>query len=289
MSKFSLVFFALLCSTVQAAPSEWKLAWKTDNLPSPESTVWDAKKEVIFISNQNYAVEKDGGSIGQLKLDGSVIAKEWVKGLNKPKGIVILGDTLYVSDVTELVEIDIPSASIKKRHPAKGAKFLNDVATDGTGAIYVSDMFNSSIYRFDPKGQFDIWMEGHNLENPNGILFHKGELYVAAWGPFTDGKPLSAPKGHFLKVNLKNKKFSRLTSAPLGNLDGIVAMGEEFLLSDWVAGGVFLVSSKGVATKIIETEQSAGDIAYLPEQDLILIPMAKQGQVLAYTRGKKTK
>lgn len=281
-----IIFFLILIFSASgsASTADWKLAWRVEGLPSPESAVFDPKRSVIFISHQNYAQESGGGSIGMISTNGAVIEREWVRGLNKPKGILVLGDKLFVSDVTELVEIDIAAGAILKRYPGKGAKFLNDVATDGTGMIYVSDMFTSAIYRLDRTGQFDVWMKDPALENPNGLLFHKGSLYISAWGAFVDDKPLSSPPGHFLQVSLKDKKIRRLSASPLGHLDGIVPMDENFLVSDWIAGGVFQVTPAGVVERIIMTEQSAGDIAYLPEQELILIPMAKQGQLLAYTK-----
>lgn len=287
MKQFITILLVVFSVAQVRAATDWTLAWKVEDLPSPESTVFDSTRNIVFISNQNYAQEKGGGSIGKLTVQGAVIEKEWVKGLNKPKGILVMGNKLFVSDVTELVEIDIEKSAIVKRHAAKDAQFLNDVATDGKGAVYVSDMFTSAIYRLERDGRFGIWMQDPALENPNGLLFHDGALFISAWGRFSDGKPMDAPKGHLLRVDLKTKKIQRLTSAPLGNLDGIVPMGKLLLVSDWIAGGVFEVTAGGKATQIIKTEQSAGDIAFLPEQDLILIPMAKQGQVLAYKKSKR--
>ena len=71
---------------------------------------------------------------------------EWVKGLNAPKGLVLSGDKLYVSDVDQLVEIDVNSGAVTNSFNAEGAQFLNDTAVDADGRVFVSDMLTDSIY-----------------------------------------------------------------------------------------------------------------------------------------------
>ena len=106
MKFFKPLFFILVILNISSSfASEWKLSWVANDLPNPESVVFDKKRNILFVSNQNYTQTEGGGSIGQLSLTGGVLKKEWVKGLNKPKGILIVNDRLFVSDVTELVEI----------------------------------------------------------------------------------------------------------------------------------------------------------------------------------------
>ena len=67
------------------------------------------------------------------------------------KGYSYLNDNskLYVSDITDLVEIDIASGKIIKRFNAPGSSFLNDVVSDNQGNIYVSDTGTNTIYKLD--------------------------------------------------------------------------------------------------------------------------------------------
>ena len=57
--------------------------------------------------------------------------------------------TLYVADITDLVQIDIDSGKIIKRFNAPGSSFLNDVVADNQGNIYVSDTDTNTIYKLD--------------------------------------------------------------------------------------------------------------------------------------------
>ena len=67
------------------------------------------------------------------------------------KGLAISndGNKLYVSDITDLVEIDIASGKIIKRFNGPGSSFLNDVVADNLGNIYVSDTGTNTIYKLD--------------------------------------------------------------------------------------------------------------------------------------------
>ena len=100
---------SLLCTSLAHAEKP-TLAWETDaGFKQPESTVYDADRDVLYVSNINgQGTDKDGnGYISKVALDGTVTESEWVTGLDGPKGLAIVGDKLYVSDITALVEIDI--------------------------------------------------------------------------------------------------------------------------------------------------------------------------------------
>ncbi len=139
----------LCCYLLIAAPlsmaDSLQPVWEGKQLQSPESVIYDKRTNQLFVSNISGAPnEKNGkGFISTLALDGSVIELNWLEGLHAPKGLAIVGNTLYVSDIDQLVEIDINQGKIIKRHMAPEAKFLNDVVAasatkfgDALGAYY---------------------------------------------------------------------------------------------------------------------------------------------------------
>ncbi|GHA68421.1 hypothetical protein GCM10009007_06430 [Formosimonas limnophila] len=251
------------------------------NVAGIESVVFDAKRNRYFASLQ--AGDKVGdGSIVVISADGTTVEKTIATGLDDPKGITIVKDQLYVGDLTKLVQIDLNTGAITKHSP-ENAQFLNDTVADSQGRVYVSDMFTSAIYRLE-NGKVSSWMQSPELENPNGLLFVKNDLYVAAWGAFQDGKPINAPHGRLLKVNPKTKSITQVTPETFGNLDGLQLDDKgNFLVSDWKQSAVFSVTPKGVVTKILDLPRGAGDILYQPKQKSLLIPMARDGQLHRYT------
>ncbi|HET6567458.1 MAG TPA: hypothetical protein VFG50_05795, partial [Rhodothermales bacterium] len=150
-----------------------------DAFSHPESAVYDAQNDVIYVSSINGdGMEKDGnGYITTVSPDGKVIAREWVGGLNAPKGMALYHGKLYVADIDELVEIDLDSAAVTARYPAQGARFLNDVTVDRAGNVYTSDSGTGTIYRLS-HGNVSAWLTDDRVTSPNGLFAERGQLVV---------------------------------------------------------------------------------------------------------------
>jgi len=85
-------------------------AWQAQTgFQQPESVVYDSQRDLLFVSNINGEPnEADGNSyISQLSADGKPIEQHWLTSLNASKGLAIVGDTLYVADINQLIVIDI--------------------------------------------------------------------------------------------------------------------------------------------------------------------------------------
>jgi len=255
---------------------------ETNDLPAAESIVYDEAKNLLYVSCQAGDVPGDG-SIAKLSFDGEILNPKFVSGLNNPKGIVLVGDKIYVGDLLELVEIDRETGTILNKYTDESVRFLNDVTADENGNVYVSDMFNSSIYVLDRDKNFKLWFSSSELENPNGLLVVGDEIYIDGWGNFTDGKPLEAPPGRFGKINMLTKEITKITPEVLGNLDGVqVNDDESFIVSDWKGGKLYKISKDGKITELIATEQGVGDILFLPEKGLLVLPLKKQNKIVFY-------
>ena len=115
--------FAALSLANGAANAEPEKAWEASGFMSPESAVYDAKRNIVFVSNANgNPNEKDGnGFISTLRPDGTIIQLKWVEaGLNAPLGMVLAGDKIYVSDVDRLVEVEIDKGRISGSWKTQG-------------------------------------------------------------------------------------------------------------------------------------------------------------------------
>ncbi|CAA7616738.1 conserved exported hypothetical protein [Magnetospirillum sp. LM-5] len=282
MRLFAALAVALTLSITAHAAEPAKL-WEATGFQLPESVLFDAAKNVLYVSNINAdPVAKDGnGYISKLSVEGKLVTEKWVTGLDAPKGMALAKGRLYVSDIDRLVVIDVQTGKITKTYGAPGAKFLNDIAVDADGAVYVSDMMDSAVWRL--KGtKFEKWLADPQLENPNGLRIDNGRLVVAAWGPMTgDGFATSKP-GPLKAVSLADRMV-RDISPPIGNLDGLEPDGKGgWLVSDWMKGGVFSLDRKGTPTKILTLTQGSADIGYVPDLKLLLVPMMLDGKVVAY-------
>src|SRR5262245_21892866 len=157
----------------------------TTDFAAPESAYYHAGSNSIFVSSINGQIlEKDGnGYISRLAPDGKVVSAKWVTGLNAPKGIRSVGNTLWVADIDEVVSIDIGKAQITAHVKVDGAQFLNDLATASDGTVYVSDSNLSRIYAVKD-GKSSIFVEGSDVvEQPNGLLVDGDRLILGTIGP----------------------------------------------------------------------------------------------------------
>lgn len=275
--------FAFGASQVMAL--DLKPVWELSGLETPESVLPDSKENVAYVSNvQGAPDQKDGlGFISKISLDGKMIEAQWITGLNAPKGLVQNGGKLYVSDIDQLVEIDIAAGTIAAKYEAPGAKFLNDTAVDAQGNVYVSDMAANTIWRLS-SGTFEIWLSSPDLLNPNGLKVEGSTLLVASWGVMTDGFATKVP-GHMLAVSLSDKSIKALGSGePIGNLDGLEPFdAESFLVTDWMAGKLFRIYRSGKADLLLTLSPGTADLGYKPEAKTIYIPLMKDGKIAAYS------
>lgn len=259
------------------------LTTRITGFENPESAYWDAGSKSWYVSNvAGEELGKDGnGWITVLDAEGRVSRPRWIAGLNAPKGIRTNGSTLYVSDIDELVVVDLPSRKVRARIKAPGAAFLNDVAVARSGEVYVSDTLTNSIYRCTGDSKCEVFVQGNDLEGPNGLLVDGHRLIVASFGLVTDRATFEtkAP-GRLLAVDLESRKVTPLAPGkPIGNLDGLEKDGEDFLVSDFMAGKLMRVSKSGEVTVIQDGFKNSADFGYDAAAKTIALPEMSGGVV----------
>jgi sugar lactone lactonase YvrE len=274
----ALAFGALLIISAAGPSRAFHLVkkWATEPVFStPESVCWDFDRAILYVSSiAGSPGEKNGeGFISRLSADGEVRKLRWVTGLNAPKGMAVHGGRLYVSDIDELAVIDISTDRVIERHAAEGAVFLNDVAADGKGNIYISDSSrdNSVIYRFSG-GKMEVWLRHRTIQSPNGLFVDGERLIVGNSGDAT----LKA-------VDLLEKTVS--TAVNVGSqVDGVVVDGRgNYIVTDW-KGRTALIEPDGGIYILIDTRAegvNAADIGFIEEYDMVLIPTFFDDRVVA--------
>src|SRR5215210_4873338 len=269
--------------------------WETpDILKNPESVVYAAKQDTLFVSNiDGKPDQKDQkGFISKVyPSNGTITALNWITGLNAPKCMAIYNNSkLYVSDITDLVEIEIANGKITNRYNAPGSKFLNDVASDNQGNIYVSDTGTNTIYKLDTNlknnTSLQVWLQSPELNSPNGLYVdnNKNKLIVASLGD------LSKPGAGMKIVDLENKTITTLgkegTTSPFGGLDGIESdtTGMHYYVTDNPVGKVYTVNADGTGyeTLIDLQRQGTADLEFIPGQNMIIIPIMQDNKIVDY-------
>lgn len=247
------------------------LIWKTSSdFVIPESVLING--DYIYVSNINgEPTQKNGaGYISKLSLDGKIINKEWVGGINAPKGMGVFNNKLYVTDIDQLVVIDMDNAKILDRYNAENAVFMNDIDIDSKGRVFISDMQQNEIYIFE-NGELKSWLQGDPLISVNGL--------------FVDGDFLMAGvENEVLKINIENKNITTYLENT-GPIDGLEAYGDgRFIFSDWI-GHIHIASPGKEKTLLIDTSKegiNAADIWFVQETKILYVPTFLDNRVVAY-------
>ncbi len=250
------------------------LIWKTpSDLKIPESVIYT--EEAIYVSNINGSPTEENGEgfISILNKEGKIMQLKWITGLNAPKGMGISGDRMYVADIHNLVEIDINNSKIIGIYQAEGSKFLNDIAIDPQGRVYISDMKKDVIYRF-ADGKLEKWLESDLLVSPNGLFSDHQNLMIGT-------------KNRILKVNTESKSIESYIENT-GGVDGLEAVGGgKYIFSDWL-GHIHIAdpeTKKVLLLDLTADKINAADINYIPSKQLLLVPTFLDNRIMAYHLG----
>lgn len=266
---YALVFGMFFTFALQA--QELNLLWSSPaTLDIPESVLYDASSEMVFVSclGQVRNDKTGDGYITLMNLEGEIINKEWLTGLNDPKGMAVNDGKLYVSDIDELVVINIENAEVETRYHAPDASFLNDVTYCQNEMVFVSDSHQQHIYALKDT-TFALWLDDERLLGVNGLWAEGGNLYAgneSVWA-----------------IDPKSKSMAELFKGT-GGIDGLEAIGHRnFIFSNW-AGRIY-VSQIGRVILLLDTSEdklNSADIDFVPEKNIVLVPTFMGNRVDAY-------
>lgn len=246
------------------------LLWETaDSLMTNESVLFDDATGTIYVSNiegQDPLQKDKKGSIAIISKEGKILNPAWVTGLNAPKGMAISNGKLYVTDIDELVEIDIATAKISNKWKVEGAQFLNDVAAHN-GTVYFTDMNTGKVHAY-ANGAITTVSEGH--ASINGIA-------VAA-----DGTIYGLDASGLKKWNADGT--TAVVNANVTGGDGLVILGDgNFVASRWI--GEIWFANDSTQTLMLDTkaaESNTADIGYNAAEKIVYVPTFYKNKVAAY-------
>lgn len=280
MTKHTLL--ALLLSAfipvAQAAPLSTQ---KISGLKMPESVV-QATDGRVFVSEINgFGVDGDG----QISVIEAGQVKLFAKGLDDPKGLAIIGQSLYVADNKRILKLALSGTKQGQAEVFAAATafpvtplFLNDLEADLAGNLYVSDSGDlkgkgGAVYQINAQGQVRLLISGQQEKRilaPNGLLMDDtGDVLMI----------VDFASGILYSYNLATKQLLDIAEG-FGGGDGVVhhANGSMFV-SDWKNGKVFRLDMNGEVTPLAATYQSAADIALTKDEKVLMVPDMKAGEL----------
>ncbi|MBD2704571.1 PQQ-binding-like beta-propeller repeat protein [Spirosoma sp. BT702] len=271
-----LILLGGALTPIHAQTSSLKALWESDTtLRTPESVLYDPAQKVIYVAciNGSPTMENKNSFIAKIGPDGKVIKLKFTEGLNSTKGMGILGDKLYVTEMTQVAEISKATGQIVNRYPIPEAKFLNDIAVDTQKkTIYVTDMRSNRIWSITD-GKASMVSEGTPLSNPNGLLVDNGLLLIG------NGD------GSLMAIDPATKQMRTLAKVS-GGIDGIAPLGKQaYIVTEW-GGKIWHVGADGKTELKQDTSAekiNSADVDYNSSAQVLYVPTFNHHTVKAYS------
>ncbi len=271
------------------APAKPTPALSLKDFSTPESVFYDAAADVYLVSNINGApdVADNNGFISRISPDGSKVEMKWIEAgkngvkLDAPKGMAMVGTTLYVADITRVRMFDAKTGKPRGEAPLPGATFANDLTSAPDGRVFASDTgikfggkgpeatHTDAIYVIE-KGKAKVLAKGDELGGPNGVLWANDKLWVVSFGG-----------GEIYSISKEGKKTDA-QKLPKGGLDGVVASGDSILVSSWEAQGVFKGKPGGSWDLAMAGLKAPADIGLDTKRNRVLVPEFQDNLVEAF-------
>lgn len=252
-------------------------------MESPNSFVGDQQGKTFFISNVNGEPEArdNNGFITKVDAEGKVLNLKFIQGgiadvmLHAPKGLAVVGQTLYVADLDQLKGFDTTTGKSLAvvSFPAQTSKkriSLTDVAAGTNGLLYASDQSNNTIYRIDQAAGHEVRLLIHDdrLAGPSGIAIHPrtGHLIAVSWDK---GKIFDiTPDGQLSELESNGFFTGRFQ-----NLSGVdFDRWGNMYVSDFSRGKIWRITRDQRFQVIAEYLLSPADISIDRTNNLILVP-----------------
>lgn len=255
--------------------------WRASGFQQPESALFDAANNRIIVSNiVGNPGEADGnGYLSVLSPEGKTITQHWTDGMDAPKGSAISGGKLYVADITKMRVVDLASGKLVSTIDVPGSVFLNDVTSDSSGKIYVTDMLADAIYRIDGDKP-ELFAKDARLAAPNGVFADGDRLIVASWGRGIKPDFSTAEPGGLLSVDIASKAVTPLPGAQnFADLDGVVAIGDSIYATAYMTGTLYRYKDGGAPQVVAQFKPGSADIG--TDGERIFVPRMNEGEVAA--------
>ena len=259
-----------------------------------ESVAYDPKGKVLYTSDFGpdlKPADKDGkGQISKVSLDGKILEPRFLPAagqtLNKPKGIWIKGNRLWVTDIDVVWVFDHKTKEGKKLE-LPGITFANDPAIIGN-ALYVSDNRTDQIARIEPADflkskaapKITVVYSGKTIL-PNGLYpGNDGSLLMVGY------KGKDDPRGIY---SMAPGKEPQELSDKIGMLDGLYQMKDgDLLATDWATGSLIRWNKKDGVRQLASGFKGPADFCVVPNKKglLVVVPDLVKGELRFVQLGK---
>jgi hypothetical protein len=258
---FVLLGFSLLLSIL--APG---LIVAQNLLRWPESIVFDSLYNRYLVSN--YLT----GDIVQIDDEGN--QSYFVQAQNAIQGLEIVDNTVYVGCGASVKGFDLATGDSVMDVVIPGVQNLNDVTSDTSGNLYISDVYGHAIYKIRLSDHSYSTFASLGISFPNGILFDEENNRLLLCS-FRYHSPIQA-------ISLEDSTVTTITSTGISDCDGLTKDNfGNYYVTSWVTYAIYRYDSSFTNPPVRFYNSAGGpaDISYNRRDDILAIPLMSSNGV----------
>ncbi|MCX6641400.1 MAG: T9SS type A sorting domain-containing protein [bacterium] len=231
-------------------------------LSAPESVVYDSIYSRYLASNYNT------GHIVAIDLEGN--QSYFVQNQYCRNGLHIEGNVVYAACIDQGVKgFDLGTGDMVMHVNIPWMINLNDITSDTSGNLYISDVYASMIYKIHLADQsYSIFVDCGTTP-PNGLYYDRpnNRLLVATYTP--SGSPIQA-------VSLVDSSVTNLVNTGFQYLDGITQDNNgDYYFTTWQTRSVYRYDSLFSNTPVWVYSNGGGpaDLFFNKVLDVLVVPV----------------
>ncbi|MEL6594144.1 MAG: hypothetical protein AAFQ68_28835 [Bacteroidota bacterium] len=253
-------------------------------LQNPESVASDG--EFFYVSNLGPELKpfrKDkNGFIMKLDAEGKVVKKRFVSGLDAPKGMVIVGDKLYVTDIDKVRSYNLAtgkSAGTLNLSKDYETPFLNDIVVKNENELYASLTNINKVISIKLGEKMTYEELAPRVPYPNGLAYdaESNTLYVNSYDEY------GGPMGMITWGEDGAPVYSEGPDTGFkGQLDGMALVRGKVLYSDWKTGAIRMwnpFAEKGGFVPMTNALRGPADFYFDEGRNELWIPAMQENRI----------
>jgi hypothetical protein len=264
----------------RAGPDSTRPIASPGGFNQPEAVRYDPDQDIYFVGNwgPGEADAKDNnGYISRMTPDGEITQLKFIAGgtggakLNAPRGMTIVGDTLWVVDADAVRGFNRRTGAPLATADFSAFKlgFLNDIAA-GPDALYVTDTETNQIYRI-AGGKVTVALHDPALGGPNGITWdNASRRFIVV--PYGGDSAIKAWIAGSKTLNVAGRSAG-------GSFDGVEVLSGNRLLVSSQRDSSLYVFTGGIGRPIIHTGGAPADIAVDTKRNRVAAPFVGRNMV----------
>lgn len=201
-----------------------------DNLlNNPESVVYDAPRDRYLVSNW-----ADGNIVA---IDSAGVQSYFNTQMDQAAGLHIVGDVIYAAStegsLTGIIGFDLETGTMVSVADITEKELLNDITSDGSEYLYVTDCDADVIYRVRLSDMDYTVLVDAGLGYPNGIIHDDALNRLLVLNGGLVGRPI-------LAIDLATTAISVVVETGLNAIDGLsVDANGLTYFSSWMTDKVY--------------------------------------------------